>query len=89
MMAMLSFKGYSQSKTPQEKIRILKNGYIIQLTSDNASVKKGSLVIEGDKIKEILYEEVSEIADADIIEYTREICVTRIGRCSCSFSHSS
>lgn len=51
MMAMLSFKGYSQSKTPQEKIRILKNGYIIQLTSDNASVKKGSLVIEGDKIK--------------------------------------
>lgn len=70
MMAMLSFKGYSQSKTPQEKIRILKNGYIIQLTSDNASVKKGSLVIEGDKIKEILYEEVSEIADADIIDIT-------------------
>lgn len=59
--------GYSQTKG-NLKITILKNGFIYDNKFDS---KKGSIVMEGDKIKDILYtDDLAKYPDAAIIDIT-------------------
>jgi len=59
--------GYSQNKG-NSKMTILKNGFIFD---DKFDSKKGSIVIDGEKIKDILYtEDLTKYPGADIIDIT-------------------
>ena len=59
--------GYSQTKG-NLKITILKNGFIFD---NKFNSKKGSVVMEGDKIKDILYiDDLTKYPGADVIDIT-------------------
>jgi len=46
-------KSYAQYQAKKDSLLVLKNGFIINLTPEGAVIKKGTIVIEKDCIKEV------------------------------------
>ncbi len=57
----LSYSQYPTRGVGKDSLLVLKNGFIITLTSEGSSVKKGTVVIENDKIKEINYNSLDAV----------------------------
>lgn len=64
-----AYSQYQGQSTEKDSLLVLKNGSIISLTSKGSSVKKGTLVIENDKIKAIEYKDLDKVyPNAKIID---------------------
>ncbi|MFD2724926.1 amidohydrolase family protein [Hyunsoonleella rubra] len=62
-------KSYGQYQAKKDTLLVLKNGFIIKLTPEGAIVKKGTLVIEKDSIKEVNYLNTAKTyANAKVID---------------------
>ena len=65
------YSQYQQSEINTDSLLVLKNGFIVHLTSDGISIKKGTIIIQNDTIKEVNYENNLKIAaNAKIIDLT-------------------
>jgi len=58
-------KSYAQYQAKKDSLLVLKNGFIINLTPEGAVIKKGTIVIEKDCIKEVkmLYSGITTVRD--------------------------
>lgn len=60
------YQGYT---TDSDSLLVLKNGSIISLTSQEGSVKTGTIIIKADKIEEVFFtENTNEYANAKVID---------------------